>query len=740
MKRKRKSKSQRFKTLLTSRKFKVVSALVLVFLVALPVYTYFHFARDIANRERLMNRSSTGIVLRDKNGEVFYQYGHINGNDDIKLSEVSDIFEKTVVVSEDEDFYQHDGLSIKGMFGAFIANILNKDLTRYGGSTITQQLVKNKLLSGEKSFLRKYQEIVLATEIDRKYTKDQILEMYINSVYFGEGAFGIADASKAYFNKKPQDLNLAESSMLVGLLPAPSLYSPISGNKMLAKTQQERVLDKMIEEGKINNSAKKAALAQELTYNPAPLDKQKHAQHFALMIIEDLKHKYGEEKVIRSGFDVTTTLDLKWQAEAEDIIKERVAALSSAGGRNAMLIAIDPKNGQVRSLVGSADWENKTFGKLNMAFQSRQPGSSFKPIFYAEALDQHLITAATVIKDEPKVYGSDYRPTNYDLKYRGEVTVRSSLAQSLNIPSVEIMQKLGTQDASDAAQRMGLSTVNEPDKYGLSLALGTAEVKPYEITNAYAAFANQGEQFTPSLYTRIVDKYETEVFEADKPIAKRVISKEAAYLISSILSDNKARAPIFGSSLTINGRQVAVKTGTTNDNKDAWTMGYTPNLTVGVWVGNNENEPMTGVVGSNSAGAIWRKAMTSWVADLPREDFVSPDDITTMQVCVPGGTAEELFIKGTEPKDSCKKKEEEEKRKTEEEEEEKKEEQKVEETKPSDNSGPSDGTTSDTDNVTEEGGRGGGAGETSTEPTPTPEPEPQPVTQESTSTPTDGST
>lgn len=643
---------------ITRRRAIIGGVVLAVLLILTPLATYAYFARDISNKERLMNRSDTGVILRDKNGAIFYEYGQVNGNDKLKLSEISDDFEKTVIASEDNEFYRHEGYSLKGIAGAMYANVLNKDPTRYGGSTITQQLVKNKLLTSNKNFLRKYQEVALAVAIERRYTKDEILEMYVNSVYFGEGAFGISDAAKVYFNKSAQDLTVAESSMLVGVLPAPTAYSPLTGDKELAKKQQARVLRKLVEAKVISDSEGKAILAAEVTYQPTKLETERHAQHFSLMVLGELRKKFGEERMIRSGFDVTTTLDLNWQKAAEEAATRRVAGFSALGARNATIVTLDPKSGQVRALVGSVDWENETFGKVNMALAERQPGSSFKPIFYTEALEKRIITPASIIKDEPKTYGGNYRPTNYDFRYRGNVTVRSALAQSMNIPAVEVMQKLGPEEASKGARRLGLSTVTEPEKYGLSLGLGTAEVKPYELANAYAAFANKGEQFTPTTFTVINDKFGDGVHKPGQPRAKKVISQEAAYLVSSILSDPQARAPTF-SSLNIPNRQVAVKTGTTNDNRDAWTVGYTPSVATAVWMGNNENEPMRGLAGSSSAGVLWKDVMTGFLSNTPREDFQRPSGVVAMRICSTAsgatnrGAYEEVFIKGTEPKEPC---------------------------------------------------------------------------------------
>lgn len=733
--------------ILTNKRLALLGSIVAVGLITVPIITYATYANDIADKERLMNHNSTGIILRDKNGEIFYEFGRLSGESNVTLDRVSDTFENTLIASEDRDFRNHEGYSMRGMAAAMYANVLNKDATRYGGSTITQQLVKNKLLTSDKSYFRKYQEVSMAVAVERRYEKNEILEMYMNSVYLGEGAFGIGDAAKTYFNKSPQDLNLAESSMLVGLLPAPSIYSPISGDMNKAKDQQEIVLTRMVNAGAISEDEKKATLAQPLAFNEASVQKQEHAQHFAMMVLEEAKKKYGEENIIRGGYDITTTLDLNWQKQAEANVRERVQALSSAGARNAGLVAIDPKNGQIRSLVGSVDWNNPTFGKVNMAAQMRQPGSSFKPIYYAEALNKKLVTPATILKDQPKTYGRSYAPTNYDFKYRGDISVRDALSQSLNIPAVDVMQKLGVKEASITAQRMGISTVTEPEKYGLSLALGTAEVKLSEMVNAYSAFANKGHQYQPTIITGIQDKYNNKIFEYEQAAPKRVATPEASYLISSILSDNEARAPTFGNNLTLpNNRKVPVKTGTTNDSKDAWTIGYTPSIAVGVWMGNNENEPMVGLAGSSSAGGVWRNTMSNFLGNTPNEDFHKPDSVVALQICKgtelktskPGdNTREEFFIKGGEPTGECNSPKQEEKnneekkpekpREDDNEDENRNENQKKQREGSSAPPQPLNTATPKPEPEQNEGGRGGGDG-TAPAPAPTPPPsEPAPT-------------
>lgn len=648
-----------FKSYSRRKKIAIAAGASLVVLLVIPILTYAYFARDISDRERLMNRNNTGIRILDKEGEAFYTFGRIQG-DEVGLDQISDHMEQAVIASEDKEFYEHPGYSLRGMAGALYGNILSKDVTRYGGSTVTQQLVRNTLLSSSKNFLRKYQELSMAIAVERNYTKEEILEMYLNSVYFGEGAFGIGSAAKAYFDKTPDELTVAESSLLVGLLPAPSSYSPISGDPAKAKEQQERVLDHMLAAGYIDSDEHAKALAARLEFKDAPAVENNIAQHFSQMVLAELKERYGEERIARSGFEVTSGLDLDWQRIAERQVKVRVSELSSQGGTNSGAVAIDPRSGQIRVLVGSVDWENKAFGKVNMAVASRQPGSSFKPIFFSEALERKIITPATILHDSPRTYGN-YRPQNYDFRYMGDITTRRALALSRNLTAIEVIQKLGVENAAKAAQRMGISTVNQPERYGLSLGVGTAEVRLLDMANAYAAFANGGRQFEPISVVSIKDKFGKTIF-TNRSKSKQVQSEEASFLVSSILSDKEARAPTFNSLNLFGGRTSAAKTGTTDNNRDAWTIGYTPSVSLGVWVGNNQNEPMSGVAGASGAGPIWRNTMNEILSGSEYETFDRPPGVVQVQVCTTngpraigneGGTYQEYFIRGTVPSRTC---------------------------------------------------------------------------------------
>lgn len=646
-----------FKNLSKWRKFLLIGGPIFLFLVLTPLLTYLYFAYDISDPERLMNRSNTGIVLLDKNGEEFYTYGRAGHRQITPLDQISDSAEKALISAEDKDFYKHSGFSIVSIVGALYANFVSGDATAYGGSTLTQQLAKNTLLTEDQTFLRKYQELSIAIAIEQNYSKDEILALYLNSAYFGEGAFGIKDAAHTYFNKSPQDLSLAEASMLIGVLPAPTAYSPISGNPQYAKERQTTVLTRMVNNGVITEADKQAALATQLAYADVKDPTNNDAPHYTEMVLNELYKKYGEEKVTRSGFQVTTGLDLRLQREANARVADQMPTIQAGGGSNTGMVAIDPKTGEIRALVGSADWNNEQFGKVNMAVTPRQPGSSFKPVYFSEALAKGIITPATIIRDESTDFGG-YKPENYDFRYRGDISVRNALAQSLNIPAVKVMEDLGVNQAVKAAERMGITTLKDPKQYGLSLALGAAETKLVEMTNLYAGFANAGQQKPYTTVSSIKDKYDNGTYTNDND-GKRVISEGGAYLISDILSDNTARAPTFGSSLNISGRDVAVKTGTTDDSRDAWTIGYTPEIAVGVWVGNNDNAVMRSG-GSGMAGPIWKGVLQAALEGVDSQDFARPSSVVELSICADGarsvngdGVRKEIFLRSAQPTKTC---------------------------------------------------------------------------------------
>jgi len=631
----------------------LVSAPILAFLILTPLITYIYYYNDIGNQERLMNRNNTGIVLTDRNDKVIYSIGRAEHRKMEPLSNISPYVQKAVIASEDKDFYKHEGFSITG-----IARAVSGAGASGGGSTITQQLAKNTLLSDQQTILRKYQELTISIAIEQRYTKEEILQMYLNSIFFGGTSFGIEEAAQTYFHKSAKNLDLAQSAMLIGILPAPNAYSPTLGNPQYAKERQTYVLKRMAEDGYITAAQQEAALNQKLAYAPTPTQSAGKAPHFAQMVLDELYDKYGEEKVIRSGYQVKTTLDLTLQTTLENNITDHMSYIEANGGSNAGGIAIDPTSGEIRALVGSADWDNTTWGKVNMATTARQPGSSFKSIYYSEALAEGVITPATILHDVPTDFNG-YAPLNADRLFRGNVTTRQAISQSLNIPSVEVLKKLGITKAVTAANRMGID-IDANKNYGLSLALGTAEAPLVQMTNAYAAFANQGQQYNTTVIKQVNNKYDQTIFQSEEK-SKEVISPQGAYLISSILSDYNARAPIFGYSLSVPGHTAAVKTGTTDDSRDAWTIGYTPQLAVGVWVGNNNNAVMQNG-GSGMAGPIWVNTMQAALQNVKDTKFTVPAGVIQKPVCYGTGglasssgtnTYNEYFLASALPTTTC---------------------------------------------------------------------------------------
>lgn len=636
---------------------------VIAFLIIVPIITYIYFYNDIGDVDRLLNRNNTGVVLLDKHGKQFFSTGNSAHRDLLPLDKISDHAEDALIAAEDKNFYEHGGFSPLGIMRAMYSNVISQEIAG-GGSTITQQLAKNTLLTKNQTILRKYQELTIAMAIEQRYSKEQILSMYLNSVYYGENAFGIEAAAKTYFNKKASKLTVAESAMLIGVLPAPSAYSPISGNPEYAKTRQEYVLGRMLAENYITEKEYNKAMKQKLRYakrtgivNDAP--------HFTELVLNELYEKYGEERVERSGYQVMTTLDLKTQKIANTAVANHVDFIQANGGSNASVTVIDPKTGAIRAMVGSVDYTNDKFGNVNMSTTPRQPGSSFKPIYYSQALADGVITPTTVYNDKPTDFGGGYMPMNASRSNYGKVTVRQALNWSLNIPSVMVMRDYGVDKSIQGAKDLGITSLDDNADYGLALALGTAETSAVEMTNAYAAFANGGRQYDTSIIEKIEDKYDSTIFTSS-PESHRAISEQGAYLISNILSDNATRARIFGTTLSVTGTDfqtkiAAVKTGTTEESRDAWTIGYNPNVAVGVWVGNNDNTPMLNG-GSSMAGPIWQEIMGQLIGDKNAE-FIQPSGVIKKSVCTEVGTLTDVFLVSHIPKECNKEPKKEEKKK-----------------------------------------------------------------------------
>jgi len=633
---------------------------LLGFLLLVPLFTYIYFARDIKDKESIMNRNNGGVTLVDRNGKEFFSFYQPKQKTYVTLTDIPLFAQKAAISSEDKQFYTHNGFSVSGIARAFVTDIFTRQLA-YGGSTITQQLVKNALLTSQKNFLRKYEELVLSFEIERKFSKQDILEMYLNSVYFGEGATGIENASETYFSKHAKDLTLGEAALLIGILPSPSTYSPLSNAPSIAQRQEGIVLSDMVKDTIISQADADFAQRQKIIFRPKPeLPTNIAAPHFALSIKDQLTKQYGEEYLARSGFIVKTTIDLPLQQYAETIVKQQISYLKYNKATNGAAVVIDPSNGEILAYVGSIDWNNDQFGKVDMVNTPRQPGSSFKPIVYAKAMEDRDITTATVLHDVPTTFTGNYKPLDYDRRFRGDVLVRRALSNSLNIPAVEVMQTIGIASALDMAKTLGISTLKQTSDYGLSLVLGSGETKLLEMTNVYATFANQGKYTPTSGILEIKDKYGEKTFTY-QPQDTQALSPEVSFLISSILSDTNARAEEFGNALTIS-RVAAVKTGTTDEFRNALTIGYTPQVAVGVWVGNNDNTPMDNVAGSLGAAPIWRLIMEHYLLGKPIIKFVPPSAIESQLICYSNGLKSnyatrsaytEYFLSGTQPSGDC---------------------------------------------------------------------------------------
>lgn len=624
-------------------------------ILILTIFTYSYFFQDLATEEGIMNRKDTGVMLMDKNNKPFFSFYQAREKLHVPLSEIPLYTQQAVIAAEDNEFYTHKGFSVRGIIRSIILNFRDQDLA-YGGSTITQQLVKNSLLSSQKNFLRKYQELILAYEIERRYSKNAILEMYLNSVYFGEGAFGIEEAALTYFGKPAKNLTIAESSILAAILPLPSKLSPYNGGLDELKKRQKLVLEQMQKLGYISEEINHQAQTTVFSFIKRNESLNELAPHFALFIKQQLIDTYGEEYIARSGLKVKTTLDSTWQEIAEETVRNHVERLANQGVTNGGAVAIDSKTGEIRVMVGSKDWYNNEFGKVNVTIANRPPGSAFKPIIYAKAFEDEIITPATTLHDKPTTFQGSYKPRNFDNRFRGNVTVRRALANSLNVPSVEVMDQVGVENGLEMANRLGITNLKNASEYGLSLVLGAGEVSLLELTNVYGTFANNGAKNEITAILEIQDKHGRILF-SHKHKSTQVIDEKIAYLISSILSDSSSRKEVFGSSLSIS-RPAAVKTGTTEDYRDSLTIGYTPSLVIGVWVGNNNNKPMEKVAGSLGAAPIWRFLMENFLKGTIVETFEKPNGIIAYATCILTKDATpssrmEYFIEGTEPIKDC---------------------------------------------------------------------------------------
>jgi 1A family penicillin-binding protein len=618
--------------------------------------------------------------IYDKNGKLLFDIFVSQNRTAVPLSEIPETLRRATISIEDKNFYRHQGVNpLGGMVRGLLATITGKGLQ--GGSTITQQLVKSALLTPERTVTRKIKEIILATWVELIYPKDKILELYLNQVPYGGTAWGVESAAERYFGKNVKELTLAESAVLAGLPQAPTMYSPFGAHPEYAKTRQKEVLTRMVEDRYITREQAASAAAQPLMYkNESGLK----AGHFVMYVKEQLVEQYGEAVVEKGGLKVTTTLDLDLQEYAEATVAAEIAKLDTYNVSNGAAIITKPSTGEILAMVGSADYFATPSGSYNVATALRQPGSSIKPINYAIGIENKIVTPSTMFLDVPTCFGiinqPTYCPKNYDSKFHGPVQLRMALGNSFNIPAVKMMKMNTVETMVASASAWGLTSLKDPSKYGLSLTLGGGEVRMTDMATAFGVFANAGIRKDLISILKVVDKngktleeHKDPNMEKDIPSqlllqGPRVISPETAFLMSHILLDDNARQMAFGSGsqLVIPGHAVSVKTGTTNDLRDNWTIGFTPQYLIAVWVGNNDNSPMNPwlVSGVTGAAPIWHKLMVNVLKNKPDLWPKQPDGVVGARVCSLSGLLPpndnpegdqgcpiryEYFIKGTVP-------------------------------------------------------------------------------------------
>jgi 1A family penicillin-binding protein len=567
----------------------------------------------------------------------------------VATEEISRHIKNATVAIEDATFYEHRGVRPLSFIRATLKNILSGSFTQ-GGSTITQQVVKNSVLTREKRIARKLKEWVLALRLEQALTKEGILELYLNETPYGGSIYGVEEASKHFFGKSAKDVSIAEAAYLAALPQAPTFYSPYGNHRDELEARKNLVLERMRVEGFLTDEEVKAAKAETVAFLPRS-ESNIQAPHFVMYVREYLERKYGQHAVERDGLTVVTTLDIKRQLEAERIVKQfALENKEKFNAENAGLVAVDPRTGEILAMVGSRDYFDKEIdGNFNIALAKRQPGSAFKPFVYATAFIKGY-RPETVVFDletefstgcspDGKPQSADavcYKPGNYDNVFRGPVSLRNALAQSINVPSVKVLYLAGLKDSLETAERMGITTLTDIGRYGLTLVLGGGEVSLLDLTSAYGVFANDGVRVEPTAILR-VERADGTVLEEHTPRPVRVLPSEIARTLTDVLADNEARTPAFGeqSFLYFPGRDVAAKTGTTNDYRDAWIVGYTPTLAVGAWAGNNDNSPMEKKVAGFIVAPLWHEFVKGVLTSTKNTPFVKPEPIRDEKLPAP---------------------------------------------------------------------------------------------------------
>ncbi len=604
---------------------------------------YANVSRDLPSINQISSRETFKTAqLFDRRGTLLWEFYDQEGGKrtTVPLSEISQYLIDAQLAAEDANFYSNPGVDLRGILRAAFQNVAEQDVVS-GASTITQQLVRGVLLKPEErsdvSIRRKFKEALLAYQVTQKLSKSQILNLYLNEIYYGNLAYGVEAASQTYFGKHARDLTLAESAVIAGLPQSPSVYDPLR-NPVGAKARQAYVLDQMVRHGFVSERDAEDARQAELRYQPRkPVFL---APHWAVYARELIEQKYGTKLLYQGGLKIYTTLDLELQHRMEEVARANAPTLAQRDANNTSIVVMNPRTGEVLAIVGSMDyWNTEIGGQVNVALTEQQPGSSIKPLVYLSAFAKGHTPATTVVDEKieiPDDLGRIWRPENYDKRFHGTVTLRSALGNSLNIPAVKELQFAGIESVADLAKRMGITTWDDRRRLGLSMSLGGAEVRPLDLTAAYAVLANNGLKIPPVAITKVIDADGSVVEDYKVPQGEQVVDPRYAYMVTNILSDNSARLVTFGpNNLLQMPRPAAAKTGTTDQYRDTWTVGYTPNLAIGVWVGNTDNRPMQEVLSSMSAGKIWREAMDAASAhlQLPPEDFPRPGGLVDVEVC-----------------------------------------------------------------------------------------------------------
>lgn len=635
---------------LHNKKFIKTAAVIFLAAVVFIFVQFIWISRNLPDPNKLIERQvAQSTKIYDRTGEtILYEISGDQKRTLVDLKDIPDNVKNATISIEDKDFYKHKGFSIWAIFRTAVTDVLFGK--KAGASTLTQQFVKNSVLTNEKTFTRKIKEVILAYRLEKKFSKDEILQMYLNEIPYGSTAYGVEAASQKYFGKSVKQVNLAEAAILAALPQAPSRYSPYGPNKDLLLARQRYILDLMAKYNYISKDDAEVAKAEKVNFKEQ--GDNMTAPHFVMYVKELLAEKYGDKMIEQDGLKIYTTLDLYKQKIAEEVINERAPSNAAKyQANNAALVSIDPKTGQVLAMVGSKDYFNEEIdGQVNVVLQPRQPGSSFKPIVYAASFIKGY-TPDTVLYDVVTNFSTDpanpYEPHNYDNKEHGPVTIRQALAGSLNIPAVKAIYLTGIENVLNLATGLGYTTFQDKSRFGLSLVLGGGEVKLLEHTNAFSAFAREGDLQPVSMILKVEDK-NGKVIEEFKENKTKVLDGNIARQMNNILSDNAARAYVFGEKnyLTLSNRPVAAKTGTTNDYHDAWTIGYTPSIVTGVWVGNSDNKAMKrGADGSVVAAPIWHDYMERVLGNTPAENFNAPEIVKTGKPVLDGNIEGTVTVK-----------------------------------------------------------------------------------------------